>query len=203
MCPSRTKMLSSDSQPSAERVRGIVIQVVEVTDAVHVDLDAEGRIVGIDQKRLVRGEHWLAARNHLRIRDRAHHRSWQILIPAGGAPEGEIGAIHAVMPRAHIVAVDRDEACVEAARRAGADEAIRCDLLKDIVTQPGGPGRPAKLPAEAIMRSGPYDAISLDLCAGISDETKTVFEVYRRSASRGGPLTARGVVILTFSYGRD
>src|ERR1700757_3362033 len=80
-----------------------------------------------DQKRLVRGEHWLRARHFLRARDDVHHAAWRLMIIAGPAPDEEITCIRELMPKAHILAVDIHEANLMAAIDAGADDTIRCD----------------------------------------------------------------------------
>lgn len=144
-----------------------------------------------DQKRLVRGEQYLAARTYLRSRDFRHNVAWRVLILAGGAPAGEVDAIRELMPKAHIVAVDRDPACLEAACMAGVDEVIECDLseLSETTTYGMNP---------ALVDQGKFDILSLDLCALATPQTRRLFNVYRAGLTR-----ASGVMIATFSYGRD
>src|SRR4051812_6757393 len=114
-----------------------------------------------DQKRLARGEHLLAARGHLRVRDHVHHARWRVMILAGGNPAGEVTAIRELMPKAHITAVDKDPLCLEAAITAGVDEVIQCDL-----TDYSRLGRSVtSAPCEALTRLPRFDIVNLDLCS--------------------------------------
>lgn len=152
-----------------------------------------------DQKRLVRGEQLQFARSRLRVRDGVHHRPWRILILAGGAPKGEVNTIREVMPKAYIVAVDRDSRCLDAAIEAGVDDIILCDLADFTIplTKSGKPS--AKRYPSAPLRelSGQFDIVHLDLCAGVNSQTRLVTSVNSQLVS------PRGVLIVTFSFGRD
>lgn len=161
-----------------------------------------------DQKRLVRGEQLLKARTVLRVRDEVHHRKWRILIMAGGAPKGEVAAIRELMPKAHILAVDNDPSCLDAAIEAGVDDVVQCDLTDwtplNIALTSGGGWQPEhhytasyKRAAAPIARHAPFDLVCLDLCAGVNKTTRYMFHAYRQL------LTPAGVMLLTFSYGRD
>jgi SAM-dependent methyltransferase len=146
-----------------------------------------------DQKRLVRGEHYLRARSLLRARDHVHHAKWRILIAAGGAPQGEVTAIRELMPKAHITAVDRDPRCLEAAITAGVDDVVQCDLSEFT-----GPIAQFSIgPAIGIRNLDRFDIICLDLCGGVNPTSKDILKAYRPMVTTGG------VFIFTFSYGRD
>ena len=149
-----------------------------------------------DQKRLVRGEQLLLARSLLRVRDEVHHRNWSVLILAGGNPSGEVHAIRELMPKARIIAVDNNPACLEAAINAGVDDVVECDLA-DYDRKNTSTGWLVKTPATAIAKHGPFDLVCLDLCAGANAETREIFRTYEQVVSGGG------VMITTFSYGRD
>ena len=143
-----------------------------------------------DQKRLVRGEHWLLTRTLLRKRDERHHLPWRVLMIAGGSPRGEIVAIREVMPKAYIVAADIDQECLSAADSA--DETVCCDLLESIKSK-----GTTSVPAVMYERER-FDAINLDFCGPVSRELSRMVGMYLRTA-----LTSRGVLMVTFSYGRD
>jgi excisionase family DNA binding protein len=149
-----------------------------------------------DQKRLVRGEQLLCARARLRIRDGVHHAKWRVMILAGGNPAEEIAAIREVMPKAHITAVDRDPRCLDLAIDAGADEVVLCDL-NDFTVEQHGPWSHKKGPAKALL-GAKFDLLVLDLCAGPNRSTRAICRIYLAKL-----LTAHGVSIVTFSYGRD
>lgn len=155
-----------------------------------------------DQKRLVRGEHWLLARTLLRARDGVHHAKWRIMTLAGGAPAGEMAAVRELMPKARIIAVDRDAECLSAAIDAGADDVVQCDLAEfssDIPKE--SPivrrGNRKTFPHQAIVRLGEFDVINLDFCCGVGREMRQILNVY------SWLVTSRGVIMVTFSYGRD
>lgn len=171
-----------------------------------------------DQKRFARGEQLLAARTWLRARDHVHHAKWKVMIMAGGAPRGEVNAIRELMPKAHIVAVDNDAACLSAAIDAGVDEIVECDLTdwdrscsddcararpvydgesrtwRDVVRTCTSSSHAR--PAVAIAAHGPFDLLVLDLCASVV-VAQEIAEKYRRL------LTQQGLMLVTFSYGRD
>jgi len=113
---------------------------------------------------------------------------------AGGAPSGEIRAIQELMPKSHIVAVDRDATCLDAAIQAGVDDVVQCDVYD------WGPPL-HKLnkfgPNKAISSLGKFDVISLDLCGSVTDQSTELLKKYWQL------LTFGGVMLFTFSYGRD
>jgi hypothetical protein len=151
-----------------------------------------------DQKRLVRGEHLLAARSHLRARDRVHHAKWRVLILAGGSPTGEIKAIRELMPKAHVTAVDKDPVCLEAAIEAGADEIIHCDLTDFHIAPPFiGSKIQRKQVNASLLDCERFDLINIDFCCNALSIPKSFFTLYSRL------LTFSGVFLLTFCYGRD
>lgn len=147
-----------------------------------------------DQKRLVRGEHWLTIRRLLRARDGVHQKKWRFLILAGGAPAGEITAIRELCPKSVVIAVDRDLDCLAAAIDAGADDVVHCDLAdwsyRDGINR-------TRLPAASILKLGKFDAVNLDFCGGVTQLTRDVVSTYQRI------ITTHGVMNVTFSYGRD
>lgn len=132
-----------------------------------------------DQKRLVRAEHWIAARRILRARDRVHHRDWSLLVVAGPQPAEEITCIRELMPKARITAVDLDPQYVEAAKAAGADDAFVYDL------------------AECGSAIGPFDVICLDLTGPADDRLARMIKFYWYN------LAKNGAMIVTMCYGRD
>lgn len=153
-----------------------------------------------DQKRLVRGEQWLFVRRLLRARDERHSMNWRVLILAGGAPHGEIAAIRELMPKAHIVAVDRDRQCLEAAIDAGADDVIECDLYayeREVKGNGHYPSSVFVLP-QPLRHVAPFDAIHLDFCGLVCDQMKRATRLVVQYL-----LINRGCLIQTFSYGRD
>lgn len=133
---------------------------------------------------------------------------------AGDHPEGEIRAIREVMPKARIVAADRERECVALAQEAGADVSLLCDLDDYQVEQTTRTEKrfshsdakwteitvllkPRIRPHAAVEAHGPYDILDLDLCSGPNESTQRLAMTY-------WPLVApNGVFILTFSYGRD
>jgi hypothetical protein len=147
-----------------------------------------------DQKRLVRGEHWIMARRILRARDFIHHGKWSVLIVAGPSPHEEITCIKELMPTAHITAVDINPSNVEAAKFSGADRALVCDLSNYSRAGFHNHGE-TKMPPEEINES--FDVICLDLTGTVTPWLNEVVSVYKRA------LAKKGVLIVTFSYGRD
>ena len=150
-----------------------------------------------EQKRLVRGEFWLAARKKLRARDKQWHCAWRVLIIAGPAPAEEINCIRTCMHNAHITAVDIEEANVLAAIDAGADDAYVCDIGRtEIVHNPTG-NYSKTLPAQELVDKK-FDVIALDLTGPANDWLKDVIACYFRQS-----LTTKGIMTVTFCYGRD
>jgi hypothetical protein len=90
------------------------------------------------------------------------------------------------MPNAHITAADVDPACVEAAKAAGADEGLLCNLSD-------WSGYVGRLP-EPLQRRR-FDVVNLDLCATASRDTRDLVRAYLRACQK--------VLMVTFSYGRD
>lgn len=146
-----------------------------------------------DAKRLVRGEHWLAVRTHLRRRDATSVKPWRIATLAGGAPAGEIRTIRGLMCKAHIIAMDVDEACLCAAIDAGADEVAHVDVL-DFPNQEPKPRDWAERLPTAFPRE--IDALNLDFCGPVSPLLGEAVRRYTRAFPKAP-------VMATFSYGRD
>lgn len=147
-----------------------------------------------DQKRLVRGLHWERTRCLLRARDQAHHQAWRLLTVAGPVPHEEITCIRELMPHAHITSVDIDQHAVLAAMDAGADDAYEIDIgafqkTYDLRTQRFQYAPPAEL-------NRMFDAVCLDLTA-TPEKLRGAARTYWHRVSKGG------VLMLTFSYGRD
>lgn len=150
-----------------------------------------------DQKRLVRGEHYLYARSRLRARDAIHFKKWRVLTLAGGSPDGEIGTIREILgAKAHITAVDSDSACLDAAIEAGADDVIQCHLADWTFPAKRWHGS-NKAPAAAMLNADKFDIINLDLCGNATETTREIIRTYRHF------LTSYGVLMVSFSYGRD
>lgn len=149
-----------------------------------------------DQKRFVRGEHWLRARYHLRVRDHVHHGAWELLIIAGPSPAEEINCIRACMHKARITAVDINEQNVMKAIDAGADDAFVCDI-SNFENLHAGNGHYRKTVPPVELRDKKFDVICLDLTGPANDWLQAVVGCYYRSVASGG------VMMVTFSYGRD
>lgn len=171
--------------------------------SVNGDLRFAGKHI-TDQKRLVRAEHWLLARTILRARDGVHHKRWRIMTLSGGAPSGEVTAIRELMPKAHITAVDKNQKCLDQAIDAGVDDVVLCDLADFTVSQRPAYHDPQKVgysryePAAPIAALERFDIINLDLCGVVTEHTQRLFRIYRKRAVSSG-----GVIMITFSYGRD
>lgn len=148
-----------------------------------------------DQKRLVRGEHWIAARRILRARDHVHHHQWRILIIAGPSPHEEIACIKELMPKAHITAIDVDETNVLSAKVAGADTSFICNVFDFQQTQTPN-SKTIKPPAS--LKDNKYDVCCLDLTGPANDALYRLISIYFAHATANG-----GILITTFSYGRD
>jgi hypothetical protein len=150
-----------------------------------------------EQKRLVRGEYWLAARSRLRARDAVHHRAWNVLMIAGPSPAEEINCIRECMHLAHITVVDLDEGNVLAAIDAGADEAFVCDVgrLQSVTNATGFYTKTLPPPEIADKK---FDVVSLDLTGPANEWLADVVGCYFRQM-----LTSKGAMMVTFSYGRD
>jgi hypothetical protein len=147
-----------------------------------------------DGKRLTRGEHWLLARTLLRRRDKVHHRSWKVITLAGENPRDEVSCIRELMPKADIVAVDKSESAVEAACRAGANVSCICDLYAFREPEPKN-DHISRLPLE-LATLAPFDVVNLDVCGDVS----SVVPLIRRYSYA---VAKKGVLMVTFSYGRD
>lgn len=149
-----------------------------------------------DAKRVARGEHWLAVRTFLRKRDRIHHAPWKIVTLAGHHPAEEIACIRELMPKAVIYAVDVDDECCRLAQEAGADHAYCLNILAWQGPLNGRPRSRVDIFPEPLADIGPVDAINLDFCGGITQDMELVTRRYPQ-------LCRTGVLLLTFSYGRD
>lgn len=149
-----------------------------------------------DQKRLVRAEQWIFARRFLRSRDCVHHAKWKLLIVAGPCPSEEIGCIKELMPKAHITTIDINEANILAAIAAGSDEVAVHNLSEfDRAPAINGAGT-TQIPSSKLGKI-PFDAVCLDLTGHVSNELVKLIKVYFANLAKGG------VLIVTFSYGRD
>lgn len=110
---------------------------------------------------------------------------------AGGAPLGELVCIRELMPKSHVTAVDNDMACCESAAIAEYDEVVHTDLT---YYEQGNPRPSANAAIKALDK---FDVVNLDMCCGASEELKRMVRVYSER------LTSRGVLMVTFSYGRE
>jgi len=149
-----------------------------------------------DQKRLARGEHWLRVRYWLRARDNMHNHCWSLLMIAGPAPAEEIRCIRELMPAAVITAVDIKRRNAEAALAAGADEAMVGDIgeLEQVALKYNAHKHLPPLP----LRDKLFDAVCIDLTGPADDWLRRVVNTYWLES-----LVNKGVMIVTFSYGRD
>lgn len=150
--------------------------------------------IATDQKRVARGEHLKLARDRLRVRDQVHHCHWKVLMIAGPEPEGELKAIKELMPSSHILCVDLKMECVVKGA-AIADAILCCDLSP--VQKKTKYGSIQFEPNPELLSRGPFDLVDLDLCGNPSSDTGRLVRVNSRL------LTTRGVLMVTFSYGRD
>lgn len=152
-----------------------------------------------DRKRYARGEQLRFAKTLLQARDEVHHASWKVLMLAGPEPSGEINSIRSLMPKSVIIAVDINPESVEKARLAGADCAVCCDLSKFEVsgTGAGTIKKPCVEMQNVISQFGNLDILHLDFCGSPCHTMKLLISVGLTM------LSGRGVLILTFSYGRD
>ncbi len=119
---------------------------------------------------------------------------------AGGAPRGEINSIRELMPKSHILAVDNDPRCLEAAIDAGADDIAECDVLDCAIEKSENAGftQSKRLAPDGIRGRARFDLINLDLCGGATPRLLSAISFYMRTMVVHG-----GVFMLTFSYGRD
>jgi len=140
-----------------------------------------------DAKRLARGEHWRMVQAHFRREHRKHHPEIRVITLAGGSPHEEIACIRSLLPRAEIVAVDLDPRCCEAAKDAGADVVLCTDVFK---------WDNSKVPT-SIQALGSIDVVNLDLCGGITRDVERAVTYYGRM------VRTAGVLMVSFSYGRD
>lgn len=162
-----------------------------------------------NQKRAVRALQWKHARTVLRVRDKVHHSNWNVLTIAGPAPHEEIACIRELMHQARITSVDIDPSNLELAIEAGADEVIQCDVgalqEQHVKSRYGQDTVHYDVPRE--LAKSNFDIICLDLTGPADDWLKRLLPVYFRSDSHlsknGGILFKGGVLIVTFSYGRD
>lgn len=149
-----------------------------------------------DQKRLARGEHLLAVRTHLRKRDEVHQRPWRVLMLPGQQPDEEIQSIRHMLPRAHIVAFDRDPIALQASLNAGVDQIIQGEL-EDYVNIEPERGYTRIFPHRGIYEQPKFDVMLLDLCANASYQTGRIASRYYEW------IEPRGCMVFTFSYARD
>lgn len=158
-------------------------------------------MITTDQKRVARGEHLKLAKYYLQARDGVHNGAWRVLLLAGPEPTGECKAVRELMPRCHILCVDKQW---EYAARAAcsADAIMQCDIspVTEIVHHEGfgnGYNQTKVFVNPQLKEKGPFDLIDLDLCANPSLSLPQLIRV------NSTLVQARGVMMLTFSYGRD
>lgn len=149
-----------------------------------------------DQKRVARGEAWLRARYWLKARDGIHNGAWKCLTIAGPAPFEEIKCIRSLMPNAEITCVDINRENAARALDAGADFAM-CGDIAEFSEVPLSSGNFKYIPP-APLRDKKFDVVNLDLTGAASDWLKRLVNTYWLEA-----LTTRGVMMVTFSYGRE
>jgi hypothetical protein len=155
-----------------------------------------------DQKRFARGEHWRCAHMLLQARDKVHHRKWNVMMLSGYAPDGEIQAIKSVMPKASILAVDKEPNAAQQAKLAGANHVICCDLERIVIetinaTYATTAKKPCAEIQEFVSSYGKFDAMHLDFCGVACEAMKDIIMTSQTA------LTTKGALIVTFAYGRD
>lgn len=148
-----------------------------------------------DAKRVVRGEHYKYASKLLNSRTFNWQPEFTCLILPGRSAKEEICCLRTAIPRSKIIAVDRDPVAVEIALAAGVDDAIHGDLFE-------GPKMRGRGINECSMKLkvnyGRFDLINLDFCGNI---TESLVQGIRYFLSE--MIKTHGVMILSFSYGRD
>lgn len=152
-----------------------------------------------DQKRVARGEHLRLATKCLRARDGVHNGKWKVLMIAGPEPEGEAVAIRELMPQAHILCVDKEMQYVVRAAEV-ADAILCCDLTpsaKYVESSYSDHKYRVLIPNPELWTRRPFDLIDLDFCGTPSRDVPSLIRV------NSTLLSARGVLMVTFSYGRD
>jgi hypothetical protein len=147
-----------------------------------------------DSKRAVRLLHWAWCRYWLRRNFNNNKDNWRLLTISGPAPAEEITCIRQLMKRADITSVDIEKEFVELARQAGADEAVVCDLddLRKVEADSD-----KHMPQSQFM-GAKFDAICLDLTIPAQAKLTRIVKAYMDYS-----LKKQGVLIITFSYGRD
>jgi hypothetical protein len=148
-----------------------------------------------DEKRLVRGKHYELARYALRARDAVHSACWKFLTIAGPSPNEEITCIRELFRDAIITSVDNEEANVLAAINAGTDDPLQCNLFNFQPVPKGALNQVDLRPPQQLDRI--FDVICLDLTGHASKALHDLIKIY------WNVLSPRGVMIITFSYGRD
>jgi hypothetical protein len=142
--------------------------------------------------------HYKLARDGLRARDAVHSAPWKFLTIAGPSPSEEINCIREVFfgtKDVIITSVDTNEANILAAINAGTDDPLQCDLF-DFQAMPKGAYNQIDLrPPQQLDRI--FDVICLDLTGHADKGLHDLIKVYWKV------LNKRGVMIVTFSYGRD
>lgn len=149
-----------------------------------------------DQKRVARAEHWILARGVLRARDSAHRKKWRLMMVAGPKPEEEINCIREVLPSAIIHAVDMDKDHVALALQAGADFSIQSDLRKFSLVASQRYGQ-QKMTHSDVSLGSKFDVICLDMTCHASTELQSMINIHWAGLADGG------ILLVTFSYGRD
>lgn len=161
--------------------------------------------VSSDQKRLVRGENLLLARNILRIRDGVHHKKWNILTTIGPSPNGEITAIREIMPKAFIVGIDSDKQCCDAIEvgvaKSGFNQIVGMELGEfcNTIGECNCLLHKNSQKHFNVDKGGRFrcDHINLDLCTNSLTEIRRLKNAVERITSPGSPIS------ITFSFGRD
>jgi hypothetical protein len=150
-----------------------------------------------DQKRVARGDHWRLAQRILRARDHAHRGKWRVLIVAGPQPEEEIKCVRELLPSSTIHAVDIEPEHVALAAAAGADHSIVADL-REFSRRPATTGSGlTKVPHDKVSLGNEFDVACLDMTCSANNDLQQMLNVYWAGLSKGG------VLLVTFSYGRD
>lgn len=152
-----------------------------------------------DQKRLVRGEHVLLAMNLLRI-EHGHFGPRRILMLAGGEPQEEIKCLRECFRAGcHITCVDTDNQCLERSIDAGADDVLNVDMhsWQRLDTKAQGDLTRNEIAYPVGIGGREYELIDLDFCGGMTEQVRDTVKAYSYLLSN------RGIMMVTFSYGRD
>src|ERR1700677_4629319 len=149
-----------------------------------------------DSKRLVRGEHLLLARNLLRI-EYGHFGKKRALMLAGENPSEEIEALRVLFGGIHVTCADLDSRCLESAIEAGADEVLKVDIHGWKKGDEYDHARKKQILYPEGLHGKCFELIDLDFCGPFDEGLRETINAYKYMLAKSG------VLMVTFSYGRD